>query len=183
MLPTLLKLHWKTIEHLTLLKKESEREGEYRIAKRLHAIILNSEGRTSGEISSILKSPRSCVKEWVRRYRSFGVEGILEGARSGRPKDLTQRQLNDLYDIVESGPVAYGYPSGVWTSTMITGVINDEYGVLYHPGHVRKILYELNLSVQRPRKILTPADPSKKEKWRRYTFPKIKKKHYKKEQP
>ena len=35
------------------------------MAKRLHAVILNAEGRTSGELARILKAPRSRVSEWL----------------------------------------------------------------------------------------------------------------------
>jgi hypothetical protein len=36
---------------------------------------------------------------------------------------------------------AYGLDSGIWTSPMIVWVIEEEFGVQYHPGHVRKLLY------------------------------------------
>ena len=82
----------------------------------------------------------------------------------------------ELADIVESGPVAYGFDCGVWTSPMIGRVIEDEFGVTYHPGHVRKLLHDLGFSVQRPRKVLARADPEAQDKWHRHTFPNLKKK-------
>jgi hypothetical protein len=56
-----LHLHPKTYERLVRLHKEAERSGAYRVAKRLQAIVLNSEGCTSGELALILKAPRSKV--------------------------------------------------------------------------------------------------------------------------
>jgi transposase len=175
MVPRALRLHPKTREKLLKLRGEAEREGAYRVARRLHAVVLNSEGRTSGSVSAILKAPRSKVSEWLRNYEAYGVEGLLEGYRSGRPCFLNETQHASLGDIVESGPVAYGFDSGVWTSPMIVRVIEEEFGVKYHAGHVRKILKEIGFSVQRPRRVLRRADPEEQDRWHRITFPSLKK--------
>lgn len=102
MLPRMLRLHPKTYARLVRLGKEAERDGAYRVAKRLQAVILNSEGRTAGELSEILKAPRSKVSEWLGRYEQHGVEGLLEGYRCGRRALLSQAQRTQLGDILDS---------------------------------------------------------------------------------
>ena len=176
MVPRILRLHSKTYRKLERLRREAEQDGAYRVAKRLHAVLLNSEGRSSGELSAVLKAPRSKVSEWLAHYEAHGAEGLLEGFRSGRPPLLTAPQFVELSDIVESGPVAYGYDCGVWTSPMIARVIEEEFGVRYHPGHVRKLLHQIGFSVQRPRRVLVRADPAEQDRWHRRTFPNLKKK-------
>ncbi len=176
MLPRLLHLHPKTYSKLIRLSKEAEREGVYRVAKRLQAVVLNSEGRTSGQLAEILKAPRSKVSEWLSLYQTYGVEGLLEGYRSGRPPLLTDEQRTHLGDILDSGPVAYGLDTGVWTSPMIAWVIEEEFGISYHPGHVRKLLHALDFSVQRPRRVLARANASEQDRWHRRTYPNLKKK-------
>jgi len=140
MLARLLRLHPSTYKRLVRLSKEAERDGAYRVAKRLQAVVLNSEGQTSGELARILKAPRSKVSEWLQHYQTDGVDGLLEGYRSGRPSELTEKQQQQLGDILDSGPVAYGLDNGIWTSPMIAWVNEEEFGVQYHPGHVRKLL-------------------------------------------
>src|SRR6266478_1950394 len=70
MIPRVLRLRPKTYHRLIVLRKEAERDGAYRVAKRMQAVVLNSEGRTSGELAEILKAPRSRVSEWLSRYGS-----------------------------------------------------------------------------------------------------------------
>ncbi|OQC18580.1 MAG: hypothetical protein BWX70_03471 [Verrucomicrobia bacterium ADurb.Bin070] len=176
MLPRLLHLHPATHRRLIRLSKEAERDGAYRVAKRLQAVVLNAEGRTSGELAAVLKAPRSRVSEWLSRYQQHGLEGLLEGYRSGRPPALTPQQRMQLSDILDSGPVSYGLDSGVWTSPMIAWVIEEEFGVHYHPGHVRKLLHGLGFSVQRPRRVLARADAAEQDRWHRRTYPNLKKK-------
>lgn len=176
MRPKILSGHWSRIKKLLGLKREAEQEGEYRVAKRIHAVVLNMEGQTSIEIADVLKAPRSKVWLWLKNYAAHGIDGLLEGHRSGRPCELSDKQIRVLGDIIDSGPVAYSFISGVWTSPMITRVINEEFGIKYHPGHVRKILHEIGFSVQRPKRMLARADEEKRSRWIRYTYPDIKKK-------
>jgi transposase len=176
MRPRKLSLHKKTVEKLKRLRKEAERDGAYRVATRLHAVLLNSDGMTSGEIVSLLNAPRSRISEWLRNYAEHGYEGLLEGHRSGGPCKMSKQQKLELCDIIDSGPIAYGYCSGVWTSPMIVRVIEEEFNVTYHPGHVRKMLHDLGFSVQRPTRKLAKADPTEQDRWQRYTYPNLKKK-------
>ena len=176
MVARLLRLHPSTYKRLVRLSKEAERDGAYRVAKRLQAVVRNSEGQTSGELAQILRAPRSKVSEWLQRYQTDGVDGLLEGYRSGRPSELTEKQQQQLGDILDSGPVAYGLDNGIWTSPMIAWVIEEEFGVTYHPGHVRKLLHALDFSVQRPRRVLARANPVEQDRWHRRTYPQIKKK-------
>jgi transposase len=163
-------------KRLVRLSKEAERDGAYRVARRLQAVMLNSEGQTSGELARILKAPRSKVSAWLQRYQTDGVDGLLEGYRSGRPSALTEMQQQQLEDILDSGPVAYGLDNGIWTSPMIAWVIQEQFGVQYHPGHVRKLLHAWGFSVQRPRRILARADVAAQDRWRRRIYPHLKKK-------
>jgi len=165
-----------TIKRLIRLCKQAAQEGAYRVARRLHAVVLNMEGRTAPEIASLLKVHRSKVSIWLHHWQQWGMEGILEGHRPGRPKELSDKQLQTLGDILDSGPIAYGFNSGVWTCPMVSRVIEEEFSVPYHPAHVSRILHQLEFSVQRPRKILARADKQAQSRWVRYRYPDIKKK-------
>jgi transposase len=171
-----IQLHYKTLEKLLKLKKEAEIDGQYRVAKRIHAVLLNHDGKTSCDIADTLKAPRSKVSLWLSNYEQHGYESFLEGYRTGRPSELTDQQKIELADIVDSGPVAYGFSSGVWTAVMIGRIVQDEFGVAYDARHIRRILHNLNFTMQRPKRVLANADRVLQNKWTRYTYPNIKKK-------
>jgi len=173
----------RTIQKLIRLCKRAAQEGAYRVARRLHAVVLNMEGRTAPEIASLLKVHRSKVSIWLHHWQRWGMDGILEGHRPGRPKELTHPQLQVLADILDSGPVAYGFHPGVWTCPMVSRVIEEEFSVPYHPAHVSRILKQLGFSVQRPKKVLARADKQLQSRWVRYRYPDIKKKPEAQEPP
>ena len=169
------RLTTRKAQELSALKREAEKDGAHRVARRIHAVLLNDQQRTSSEIAQLLEAPRSKVSLWLAQYEAHGWEALLEGHRSGRPKQLGSAHLSQLDHIIDRGPIAYGFSSGVWTSPMIAQVIEEEFAVRYHAGHVRKILHTMGFSVQRPRRKLAKADPVAQDRWRRYTYPRLKK--------
>lgn len=155
---------------------EASKDGAERVSRRIHSVLLNSDGHTSGEISRLLSVSREKVSEWLKIYDHQGFDGLKEGKRSGRPNFLTDLQKVLLCDIIDSGPVAYGLMTGIWTSTTIAEIIEWEFEVKYHPGHVRKLLQDFGFSVQSPKRLLAAADKEKRDLWVSETYPNIKKK-------
>lgn len=176
MTPRFIHLHPRTIKKLKRIERESAADGSHRVSKRVGAVLLNHEQKTSGEIASLLRSSRSKVSQWLRTYEDQGVEGLMEGRRTGRPSLLTDLQKVLLCDIVDSGPIAYGLITGVWTAKLISEIIEEEFGIKYHPSHVWKLLQDFGFSVQSPKRLLAKADDEKRQKWIKETYPGIKKK-------
>lgn len=177
MLPTIFaKGNKKTQANLIQLRKEATADKAPRVALRIQGVLLSLEKRSVSEIAQLLKVHRATVHNWIEAWNAWGKEGLLEGHRSGRRAALTEADRQRLRDIVDSGPVAYGLQTGIWTSVNLAGVIAGEFGVSYHPGHVRKVLHRAGLSVQRPTTHLVQADSALQRKWTRYTRPNLKKK-------
>jgi transposase len=174
--PRFINLHPRTKEKLIQLERESATDGERRVSMRIRAVLLSHEEKTSGEIAATLKASRSRVSEWLKTYDDLGVDGLMEGHRSGRPCRLNELQKIILYDIVDSGPIAYGLINGVWTAKLISEIIHNEFNVKYHPGHVWKLLQDFGFTVQSPKRLLAKADDEKRQKWIKETYPQIKKK-------
>jgi hypothetical protein len=76
MLRRMLQLHPSTYQRLIRLSKEAEKDGAYRVAKRLRAVILNSQGHIIGELAKILQAPRSRVSLWRQQYQAEGADGL-----------------------------------------------------------------------------------------------------------
>ncbi len=165
-----------TIKKLLRLRKKAIKDNAVRVALRIQAVILSIEKYNCPEIARILKVNRTTIPIWINNWNKYKEEGLLEGYRSGRTPKLKEEDIDILNDIIESGPVAYGLNSGVWTSVILTKVIGEEFGIFYHPGHVRKILKKIGCSVQRPTTKLIYGDPEKKKRWTRYRYPNLKKK-------
>lgn len=180
MLPNLFaKGNKRTKANLIELRKKAMADKAPCVALRIQSVLLSLEKYPVSEIAHLLNMHRATVHNWIQQWNVWGKEGLLEGHRPGRPPSLTQQDWERLRDIADSGPVAYGLQTGIWTSINLAEVIAEEFDVSYHPGHVRKLLQRIGLSVQRPTTRLVQADPAQQRKWTRYTRPNLKKTHNK----
>ncbi len=175
MRPTFAKGKRSAISKLLELRRQAQKDKEPRVVLRLQGILMSLDGHTTGEIAELLKVHRSTVPLWIDQWNRHGKEGLWEGHRSGRPSGLSSEDREKLCDILDSGPVAYGLETGIWTSPLVRHVIEEEFGQQYHTGHVRKLLQQMGYSVQRPTTRLVQADAKQHRKWVRYTYPNLKK--------
>jgi putative transposase len=72
----------------------------------------------------------------------------------------------------------FGFETDLWTTERVVNLIEEEFGIKYHPDHVRKILHNsLNFSPQKPEEIARERDEKKKKRanWVKNVLPEIKK--------
>ena len=77
-----IRLTPKKAQEMSFLQRAAEKDGAYRVARRLHAVLLNHRRHSSGEIARLLEAPRSKVSLWLQQYQTYGWEALLEGHRS-----------------------------------------------------------------------------------------------------
>jgi hypothetical protein len=58
----------------------------------------------------------------------MGAEGLRDAERPGPPR-LSEAQKAELATIIEAGPQAAGFTSGMWTGPMIGDLIRRRFGV------------------------------------------------------
>jgi len=155
---------------------ERVKEGKLDEWRRGRAILGYIDGRRVVDLAAELDVTRGSVNRWLQWYEAMGVEGLLTAMPPGPSRKLAEAQRSELTSLVEAGPLAAGYPSGVWTGPMIGDLIENRFGVRYHKHNVPRLLHELGFSIQRPRKRLARADVAAQAAWFRRTFPAIKKK-------
>lgn len=144
--------------------------------RRARAVLGYIEGRRVTELAVEMDVTRGSVNRWLQWYEAMGIEGLITRTAPGPSRKLTEEQRSELTALVEAGPLAAGYPSGVWTGPMIGDLIEVQFGVRYHKHNVPRLLHELDFSIQRPRKRLARADAAAQAIWIHKTFPAIKKK-------
>lgn len=78
------------------LKELYSKEKDRKATLRLLAAICRKEGLTLGEIGAQLKHPSTTVKDWLHRMHKEGIQRRYDKPRPGRPRKLTDEQLEDL---------------------------------------------------------------------------------------
>lgn len=65
---------------------------EKRYVDRANVILLSASGKTLDDIMAETGLTRMVVNKWRNRYRSIGIEGLKDAARSGKPSVITSAQ-------------------------------------------------------------------------------------------
>lgn len=80
-------------EQREALKKISRSlKSENRLVSRSKIILYSSEGNSYDEIMDKTGNCRSCVAKWRKRYLEYGIEGLKDLPRPGKPRVITAEQ-------------------------------------------------------------------------------------------
>jgi transposase len=170
---------WRTpeeVERVQALVREAQGANDLDTWRRAKAILGYLDGKRVAVMCEDLGVVRGSINRWLRWYNAMGVEGLRTGKPPGRQRRLTQDQRDQLIAMIDAGPPALGFSTGMWTGPMVAALIEREFGVRYHHNYVPGLLHQLGFSVQRPRKRLARADAEAQGIWLRERLPRIKKK-------
>lgn len=143
--------------------------------RRLKAAELLRKGVSEAEVARRVGVHRQSVNRWARALSESGRRGLRKAGRAGRKPLLEGRQLDRLGVLLKRGPESFGYPTGLWTAWRVAEVIEREFSVEYHPGHVWRILRQLGWSPQRPTGRAIERDEETIRRWKRSRWPALKK--------
>jgi transposase len=150
---------------------------------RLKAVAAVLKGERQKDVARIFQIHKSTLCVWMARYRE-NPDSLLAKTIPGRTPRLAIGQLQELAGFLMQGPQAFGWQTDLWTCPRVADVIQQKFGVVFHPDHVFRILTEkMGWSFQRPEKVARERDPEKVAAWLGETFPEIKKKPSRKERP
>ena len=148
--------------------------------RRLRALRLLDQGLNQSEVARRLGVGQQSVSRWAKQVAEGGIAALRHSGRAGRKPQLSSEQLQQLEQWLFDGPEAHGYPTPLWTCRRVVQLIQQQFGIRYHPGHVWKILVRLGWSPQRPVGQARQRDEQAIRQWRRRTWPAAKKKPKKK---
>jgi len=81
-----------------------------------------------------------------------------------------------LVNLLQQGPEHLDYETPLWTCERVADLIERNFEVDYHPGHVWRILRQLNWSVQQPVGRALERNEPLIDEWKRKRWPEIKQK-------
>jgi transposase len=148
--------------------------------RRLEGLRLLEQGLNQSEVARRLKVCSQSVSRWSKTKQEKGEKGLKAAGRAGRLPLLDAEQRQQLEKRLLQGPEKLGYETPLWTCPRVADLIEREFGVSYHAGHVWKILRQLHWSPQRPKGRALERNEEAIAEWKQKTWPAIKKKPKKK---
>lgn len=148
--------------------------------RRFQAVELLGQGFNQSEVARRVKVCSQTVSRWARQVSAEGEQALRKAGRAGRRPLLSAADQQRLVALLKQGPERLGYQTPLWTCWRVAHVIEEEFGIRYHAGHVWKILRQLNWSVQRPAGRALERDEAAIQEWKTKRWPTLKKKRIKK---
>jgi transposase len=147
--------------------------GDWREWRRLRALELKQQGWFQRAIARALGVSEVSVSRWLARATYGGPEALRHRAAAGHPPKLSDEQKRLIPEFLWHGPEAYGFTGQVWTRARVASVIEEEFGVAYHKGHVGRLLQELGWTPPMPIRRAIQRDERAMARWRAEAWPEL----------
>jgi transposase len=122
-----LKLHFPD-DALSTLDTFVKQTKEARVFRRAQAVRNVVQGQRLQTVSDALSFTYSALRQWVHRFASQGVQGLVDRPRSGRPPKITCALEQHLNRLVDQDPLQHGSLYSQWSCRELATVLARETG-------------------------------------------------------
>lgn len=91
-------------DEMLTLEEARRNHKQFRVRNRAHALLLSARGYSIVQLQNIFDVGRDAVSSWLNGWEVFGIIGLFDGARSGRPRIHTPEDLIVLKTYVSENP-------------------------------------------------------------------------------
>lgn len=144
--------------------------------RRFKAFGLLEKGMSEAEVARQVGVHRQSVNRWAKQIEEQGRAGLKGAGRAGRKSRLGEGDFKRLEQTLKRGAEALGYETNLWTLERVAALIERDFGVKYHAGHVGWLLKKLGWSCQRPTGRAVERDEAAIRRWKKRRWPELKKK-------
>jgi len=111
---------------------------------------------------------------WLANYRAGGWDALRSRKSMGRPKRLSGRQIQWIYNTVTmKNPLQLKLPFALWTRPQIRTVIYWQFRIRLSLPSIGRLLAQLGLTCQKPLFRAYQQNPSLVEQWLKQEYPRI----------
>lgn len=163
----------KTLENLKKRLKNARKNGNTGVVIKIAALLMFAMKMSIAEIADIWGVTERTFYNWLNDFIAKGMSSFLAFQRKGSPARLSERQKEELKQIVLDGPEKAGFSRGTWTSAMIAELIEKKYKVVYNYRYVCDLLKQIGLSYQKGKYISDQYDSKERMLWKNEKWPNL----------
>ena len=132
--------------------------------RRRRAVQLVEQGESPTVVARILGVRPSSLHRWRRMARQ--PHGLQAKPLPGPQPGLSDYHLRKLERLLLQGAKKHGWPNELWTASRVARLIQQRFGIHYHPEHVRKILKQrLGWTSQKPKRKPRERNDKEVQRW------------------
>ena len=140
--------------------------------RRRRAVQLVEQGESPTLVARIFGVRIPTIHRWRRMAQK--PHGLDARPIPGPTPRLSNYHLRKLERLLRQGAKKHGWPNELWTADRVTRLIQQRFGVSFHPEHVRKILKRrLGWTSQKPKRKARERNDKEVERWKADELPRI----------
>lgn len=128
-------------------------------------------GERVKDVAESLGVSTQAIHKWKKlAANGGGLNGLKAKPQHVPVSRLSDAQRRKLKGILLKGAAKAGFPTDLWTCERVAEVVQREFDVSYHPGHLSRILHDMGFTPQKPMRRArehdqVAADEFRKTKW------------------
>jgi transposase len=138
-------------------RKRADSERDHRIVRRLFALLWLDQGRSETEVASLLQVTPRTIRDWLKLYRTGGLDALCTLRHKGDQGELTEPQQGQLRDEIRTGRFR--------TIKHVRDWIEQTFSVAYSDSGAKKLLQRLGCTYHKASGYLFKAKRDKQEEW------------------
>ena len=141
-------------------------------ARRVRALAMVVGGKLRSEAADAVDVTLQTIRDWVIRYNRWGVAGLRDARRSGRPSLLSKSQTKQLWQWIVAGPDIETDGVSRWRVVDLVRLVKQRFGIVYSVDGLRRKLHSMGFRWITARPVHPQSSASKKREFRE-TFAQI----------
>ncbi len=117
-----------------------------RQTRRLLALAAVCDGMSRADAARVGGMDRQTLRDWVHRFNEAGPDGLTNRRGQARRRRLSEAQMKELAETVETGPDPAVDGVVRWRRVDLKQVIEERFSVVYCERSVSKLLVALGFS-------------------------------------
>ena len=142
--------------------------------QRLLAVERLEQGYSTEAVGDFLGvAPRS-VRRWLAAFHHQGLAGLAARPIPGRPGKLSACQEKIVCRWLADKPTDHGFATELWTAGRLALLMEEEWGISFHPHYLATWLRQRGYTPQLPRRVARERDDRAIARWLAVDWPRIK---------
>ena len=153
-----------TLKDLEIIyRKEKNLKAKLRLLCAIH----RKKNKTIMEIAEITRLPKSTVSDYLRRLKGDHFNFLYDKKNKGALPKLTKQQQKKLIKVLSQEPNKVDFPFVFWTTKLVKYYIRKEFKKEFTLHGIRKLLYRLGFTRQKPRQMHYKGNKEEQDKFKK----------------
>jgi len=127
----------------SVFKKEINDSPESHFLHRLHCVLLVMEGCSYQQVAEWFGMHQRTVERWVHYFKEYGIEGLKDEQKTGRPSKIRDDQFRQLQCDILARPFELRYNKDKWSGKLIKEHLKRRYDIEMSVRQCQRLLRQL----------------------------------------